>query len=550
MAGSRFGLDSAWPDRRVEAWTWGFVVLGVVLRLVRYALHHPLWGDEAFLASNVLDRDFAGLTRPLNYVQACPLLFLWAEEAMTRAFGFSEWSLRLIPTVASIAGLFQFRHVARRLMVGPAVMLSVAILAVGFYPIRYGGEVKPYSVDFLVALGLISLALEWLRHPDHIIWLWGLTILGPLAVGVSHPAIFVAAGVGLVLLVPVLRSRRPAAVLVLSIFGAATLGVFAVLLNAVTAPQSASVMGVMRRYWASGFPPRGGMGLAAWLAEVHASHMFAYPAGGAHGASTLTTGLVVAAIVAYARRGSRTVLALLLAPFAIGLVAAFAGRYPYGGSARTMQYVAPSIMLMAGLGGAVLLARVMPRRGVGLITILLMVIGVGSLAWDVTHPYKTAPDRESRDFARRFWAEQSEGAEVACARRDLGVPLDPLNWRSDRSALYICHREIYGPGRRKPRFDQIRDNHPLRVVVFGDWRSDRPAIASWLAAMQTRYELRARSERVANQGMTDRAHYYEDFYVVYEFGPRSVAIRRRNAKSKSKISRRDRGEERRETQSR
>ncbi len=90
--------------------------------------------------------------------------------------------------------------------------------------------------------------------------------------------------------------------------------------------------------------------------------MFAYPAGGDVGASTMTTALVIAAIVAYMRRGSRTVLALLLAPFAMGLAAAFLGRYPYGGSARTMQYVAPSIILMAGLGAAVLLAR-LPRPG-------------------------------------------------------------------------------------------------------------------------------------------------------------------------------------------
>ena len=88
--------------------------------------------------------------------------------------------------------------------------------------------------------------------------------------------------------------------------------------------------------------------------------MFAYPAGGDIGASSVTTGLVMVAIVAYVRRGSKTVLALLLAPFALGLIAAFLGRYPYGGSARTMQYVAPAIIVMAGLGAAVLLAR-LPR---------------------------------------------------------------------------------------------------------------------------------------------------------------------------------------------
>ena len=61
-----------------------------------------------------------------------------------------------------------------------------AFLAVGFYPIRHGGEVKPYSMDFLVALGLIALAVEWLRAPGRDWPLWALAGLGPLVIGVSH----------------------------------------------------------------------------------------------------------------------------------------------------------------------------------------------------------------------------------------------------------------------------------------------------------------------------------------------------------------------------
>ena len=154
--------------------------------------------------------------------------------------------------------------------------------------------------------------------------------------------------------------------------------------------------------------------------------MFAYPAGGDVGASTMTTALVVTAVVAYLRRGSKTILALLLAPFAMGLAAAFLGRYPYGGSARTMQYVAPSIILMAGLGAAVLLAR-LPRprwreRAPVWLFAGLGAIGLGMMAWDATYPYLTQLDRDGRDFARRFWAEESSGAELVCAGRICTCP--------------------------------------------------------------------------------------------------------------------------------
>ena len=63
----------------------------------------------------ILDRDYAGLTEPLDYQQVCPLLFLWVEKAVVQALGFREWSLRLVPTAAAVAGLFVFRHVAGRL---------------------------------------------------------------------------------------------------------------------------------------------------------------------------------------------------------------------------------------------------------------------------------------------------------------------------------------------------------------------------------------------------------------------------------------------------
>ncbi len=530
LSGAWTGGEPGWDDRRIGTWLRIFLALGIAMRLVRFGLEYPLWNDESFLAANLLDRDFMGLMKPLDYQQVCPLFFLWLEKAVSMVLGFNERLLRLIPTLASIASLFLFRHLAGRLLKGVALAFALAILAIGYTPIRHGGEVKPYATDFLLSLALIVLAVEWLRTPDRTRFLWGLAALGPLSIGTSNPAIFIAASVGLVLAIPVLETRSPRTIAPFTVFGMATVATFFVLFRWINEPQSTSVMEWMKVYWARAFPPRSPAMLIGWLARAHTSQMFAYPAGGDLGASSLTTGLVLTAILAYLRRGSKQVLAILLTPFALGLIAAFLGRYPYGGSARTMQYVAPSILLMAGLGAAVLLAR-LPRpewreESPRSVMIGLLAIGLGMMAWDVLHPYKTPLDLASRQFAQRFWAEASFGAEVICARTDLHLPLDPLHWQGDRAATYLCHQAIYSDRHRvkaPARLDLISAAHPLRLVVFGETPSDFITVSRWIEENGESYEFRSRRERVLNKGLFRGKASNEERYVLYEFVPRRVA---------------------------
>ena len=109
LSGSWTGEEPGWDEARVERW------LGASWR----------WGSRCGWCGsprlsalerrgvpgvNVLDRDVAGLTRPLDYQQVCPLLFLWAEKAIVGLLGFREWTLRLVPTAAAVASMFVFRH--------------------------------------------------------------------------------------------------------------------------------------------------------------------------------------------------------------------------------------------------------------------------------------------------------------------------------------------------------------------------------------------------------------------------------------------------------
>ncbi len=348
-------------DGRLRRAIGAFVAFGVLLRVVTFALNFPLWGDEAFVAANFISRGYLDLLRPLDYSQICPLLFLWLELSAVKLCGFQEYSLRLVPTLASVASVFLFAHVAGRVTRGWAHVLAVAVFAMAYYPIRHGAEVKPYSTDLFTSLILLALAIEWWRRPDHVRWLWALTAAVPVALALSHPAVFVAGGFSLGLAGAVWRERRRALLPFLA-YNVALAATFLALFAAFTGVQQGAALETLRtNYWAGAFPPwHRPLELVLWLAEAHTGRMFAYPFGGPLGMSTFTTVCFLCALNYLRRHHESTLIGLALGPFLLTFLAALLGRYPYGGSARTMIFLAPAICLFMGLGLAALIARI-PR---------------------------------------------------------------------------------------------------------------------------------------------------------------------------------------------
>ena len=101
------------------------LLVGLAWRALRYFLQFPIWGDEAFVCLNFLDRDFATLTGPLRFVQVAPILFLWTELAAYRMLGGSELALRLLPFLAGLGSLFLFWRLARLTLSPRACALAV-----------------------------------------------------------------------------------------------------------------------------------------------------------------------------------------------------------------------------------------------------------------------------------------------------------------------------------------------------------------------------------------------------------------------------------------
>lgn len=171
------------------------VLFGALVRLVQYFSNRSLWGDEAMLALNLVDRSYLQLLQPLDYNQAAPPGFLWIEKLAIQLFGNHEYTLRLFPLIAGLVSLVAFYHLAIRYASLFAAPIAILLFACLKYSLYYATEVKQYSSDVMVAL-LLAVVLMPLRHQilnrQQVLFLGG---FGVVCIWLSHPAVFVLAGI-------------------------------------------------------------------------------------------------------------------------------------------------------------------------------------------------------------------------------------------------------------------------------------------------------------------------------------------------------------------
>jgi hypothetical protein len=411
--------------------------------------------------------------------------------------GFSEAFLRLFPLLCGLASIFLFWHLARRVLGShsTSLLLATGTFAVSVHPIRHAAEAKPYASDLMAALVLLVLAAEWLRRPRQTRWLWALAAAVPVAFALSNPAAFVGGGIGLAIAYPICKQKEWRGLVTFGAFAMALMVSFTFVHLLVTHGQSIRAIDGLRQYWSDSFPPlSSAFQLPGWVIRAHTGSCFAYPGGGSRGGSAATLLVFLIGVVVLARRGQGAMLAGLLAPFVLCLLAAALHLYPYGSEARLMQFVAPSICLLSGQGAAMALAWFRPlkirRRLLGVGMLGLVACGIVPQVVSSLVPYRMLYDHQSREFARWFWAKQDENAEVVSF--DLDTSLDQRGTWSGRKAWYLCNQMIYSPNRR--RAGQVRDqlistNHPLRCVLYQE-SPENPLVRKWQAQFERNFVLK------------------------------------------------------------
>ena len=163
---------------------------------------------------------------------------------------------------------------------------------------------------------------------------------------------------------------------------------------------------------------------------------------------------------------------------------------------RIPLFMAPIFCLLTGLGAAAFLSLLKNRRWsaagpVKAAMVVLLLIAVGTAVRDFFKPYKEPCWGRNRDFARWFWCDKAQDAELACYVNDM----HGAKAGGDLASIYYCNQRIYSArlAKQEPvHFDRVSKNHPLRVARFhglSETAAEEAEFCRWLESKETEYRL-------------------------------------------------------------
>lgn len=410
-------MDKKWMSRLRTRWATLAIVAallwGTGIRLGQYLGDRSLWTDEAMLALNVLERDFGQLLAPLRGAQGAPILFLFVVKALTLLLGSSDWVLRLFPFATGIATLWIFWLLARRALKPPYALIGVLLLVMSGRQAWYSQEFKQYAVDVAVAVALfLSAAALGNRNNPGGGRFASLAVLGGISVWLSHPSVFVMAGIGLGLAAVLLPSGRRRNV-------AGLAGVAAVWLGSFAAFYAVSIgklllHGGLRNYWRKEYlpPPDSFAHLVAWRESLIGFLTWCH--------FPWSAGLLLLALgalgVALLWRTNRLLAIALPATYLAASLASMAGKYPLGD--RLALFLLPAILLLASAG----VQQVCEGRPVA-VYLLLAALLVGPYA-EINWPLLVRPmKREEIKPLLAYLTKNAEAGDRLQVHVDGGMPL-------------------------------------------------------------------------------------------------------------------------------
>ena len=323
---------------------WGFfIVLGIVLRVRQYLVNRSFWADEASLAFNLTTRSFSGLTQPLDYHQGAPIGFLFIEKLAVLLLGNNEYAMRLFPLVSGIIAIYLLYLLAKT-YIGLSGLFAVLAFSVGWNLIYYASELKQYSSDVMIALLLVYLASRCIREEVQAKDFLLLGISGAAAMWVSHPSVFMLAGIGLVLILDKLTRKNDVSFAWIFAMGVIWIGLFAADYFLFLRPLA--VDEYLQSYWGKAFMPLPLWSDFRWFQKTYYS-MLLMSLHTYFSAVVIVSSLLVIGGISLLFR-NRNIALLFILPALIVLIASAFEAYPL--KDRFMLFLIPFFLLILSEG--------------------------------------------------------------------------------------------------------------------------------------------------------------------------------------------------------
>jgi hypothetical protein len=445
----------------IEGRVWLLLAVGVALRGVQYFLFRGFWGDEAFVLYNAGTLPVGQLvTGPLNAVpatQSAPALFMLLIRALMMAFGKAEWLMRGVPWLASMGALAAVCLVARNRLSGWGGGLAVGLLATSAACVFQSANVKPYSIDVLVAAVAVVVAWHGVDVPDHrprcVV---GLLILSAVGGWISFGGMIASGATAAAMLILWPALCRRLAVVLAGVFMLAAVGaLWMVNLRHQSSPD-------LDHYWISGFAPWSQpWWVPLWVVKTAGSlvALIQGPAGWV---------LVPVAVYGVWIRDARVLVAL--APVVAFVVGGVMGVYPAKATRVTLAVV-PGVALACGavMSGSNMSAWL--RKG-------FVVCGVVGVVWGVVEC--------TIEYVRPF-NERDTGPAVrfALAHRQPGEPIvasdntQPEVWCYMPPEVELSPPDVavrpgwfivsYARDKKVTRLEQVRRRFGPLIDVTNSW---------------------------------------------------------------------------------
>ena len=180
----------------------GAVVVGLVLRFVTKS---PLWLDEA-LSVDIARLPMSDLIEALRHDGHPPLYYVLLHGWMD-AFGQGDVAVRAMSGVFAVLALPLFWIAGKRFGGTRGAWLTLAVVAVSPYALRYGTETRMYSLVMLLVLAGWLLLDDVLRRPT-LLRLAGLSLVTALLLWTHYWSMWLLGVVGIALIVRLVHAHR------------------------------------------------------------------------------------------------------------------------------------------------------------------------------------------------------------------------------------------------------------------------------------------------------------------------------------------------------